>query len=49
MDHVSHFTALSQTPSILVQNGRAREREEAREGGDEGNKKDKGGEIGVWV
>lgn len=48
MDHVSHFTALSQTPSVLVQNGRARERGGER-GGDEGNKKDKGGEIGVWV
>lgn len=50
MDHVSHFTALSQTYSILVQKGRAREREGAGERereGDEGNKKDKGGEIGV--
>lgn len=45
MDHVSHFTALSQTRSVLVQNGRER----GGEGGDEGNKKDKGGEIGVWV
>lgn len=48
MDHVSHFIALSQTYSTLVQKGKAHERR--REGeSDEEEKKDEGGEIRVWV
>ena len=47
MDHVSHFIALSQTYSTLVQKGKAHERR--REGGsDEEEKKDERREIRVW-